>query len=163
MPHPPYVMQPTVSVLSHLRLDVSIIWVQAFVTCRSSGVKLLFCSMPFSGSLIFQIQSCSWNSTKACTTDRDSDSDGEKESWEKKREGGRESTWLEEIAINLSRWCLPFVMKREGLQVVLCALDSSIHYRRKAFLLSFSFCYAFFSSDALRIMAQCWLKASYLK
>ena len=27
-------------------------------------------------------------------------------------------------------------MKREGLQVVLCALDGSIHYRRKAFLLS---------------------------
>lgn len=81
-------MQPTVSVLSHLRLDVSIIWVQACVTWRSSGVKLLFYSMPLPGSPIFQIENCSWNATKACTIDRDNDSD--RKSWERKREGRRE-------------------------------------------------------------------------
>uniref|UniRef100_A0A8C0LHS9 RNA binding motif single stranded interacting protein 3 n=1 Tax=Canis lupus dingo TaxID=286419 RepID=A0A8C0LHS9_CANLU len=61
MPHPPYVMQPTVSVLSHLRLNISIIQVQAFVMHRKEafGVKLLLFSIPLSGSHIFQVKSCS--------------------------------------------------------------------------------------------------------
>lgn len=56
MPHPPYVMQPTVSVLTHLRLNISIIQVQVIVMCRSFGVKLLLYSVTFSGSRIHQIK-----------------------------------------------------------------------------------------------------------
>lgn len=50
-------MQPTVSVLSHLRLDVSIIQVQAFVMHSGFGVELWSYTRTFSDSQFLRKQS----------------------------------------------------------------------------------------------------------
>lgn len=100
MPHPPYVMQPTVSVLSHLRLNISIIQVQAFGMHRSFGVKLLLYSIPLSGSRISWIKKLFLKFCKSMYN----------RLRKREKEKEREQTFLEKIAAKLLSWCLPFVM-----------------------------------------------------